>query len=100
MSILKRLFGGGADTAGGNGAATPAKVVAERVIDGVKVEAMPIAEGGQFRLCALLSKEIDGEVKTHRLIRADTFSSQDDAVEAGFRKAERVLAEQGDALFS
>ena len=74
--------------------------MAEQVIDGVKVEAAPIAEdGGQFRLCALLSKEIGGEVKTHKLIRADVFSSQDDAVEAAFRKAKRVIEEQGDALF-
>ncbi|MCB1474296.1 MAG: hypothetical protein H6878_02905 [Rhodobiaceae bacterium] len=94
MSILKKLFGGG-----GNGAAKPSQAVAETVIDGVKVEATPIAEGGQFRLCALLSKEIGGEVKTHRLIRADVFANRDDAVEAAFRKAKRVLEEQGDSLF-
>ena len=99
MSILKKLFGGGG-TRGGNGASPPMTVVAEQVIDGVEVEAAPMPEGsGQYRLCALLSKEIGGEVKTHKLIRADVFPSRDDAVEAAFRKARRVIEEQGDALF-
>ena len=99
MSILKKLFGGGG-TRGGNGASPPMTVVAEQVIDGVKVEAAPMPEGsGQYRLCALLSKEIGGEVKTHKLIRANVFPSRDDAVEAAFRKARRVIEEQGDALF-
>jgi len=100
MSILKKLFGGGGRR-GGNGVSPPMTVVAEQEIDGVKVEAAPIAEdGGQFRLCALLSKEIGGEVKTHKLIRADVFPSRDEAVDAAFRKARRVIEEQGDALFA
>ena len=94
MSILKKLFGGG----GGNGTAAN-EAAAETVIAGVKVVATPMPEGGQFRLCAVLSKEIGGEVREHRLIRADLFASRDEAASAAFRKAERVIAEQGDALF-
>ncbi len=92
MSILKKLFGGG------NGAAAP-EVADETTIDGVRVAATPMPEGGQFRLCAVLTKEVDGEMREHRLIRADVFGSRDEAVQAAFRKAERVIAEQGDALF-
>ena len=94
MSILKKLFGGG-----GNGASAPVVVAAETKIDGVKVEATPIEEGGQYRLAALLTKEIGGEMKTHKLIRADLFPNRDDAVQAAFRKAELLLKEQGDTIF-
>jgi hypothetical protein len=92
MSFLKKLFGGGSATGG-------AKATARTRHEGYDIAATPISEGGQFRLCAVISREIDGEVKQHKLIRADLFQSADEAAEAAFRKAKLVIAEQGDRMF-
>ncbi|MEZ5800214.1 MAG: HlyU family transcriptional regulator [Nitratireductor sp.] len=40
---------------------------------------------------------VNGEMKSHRLIRADLFMS-DEASQAFFRKARLVIAEQGESL--
>ena len=93
MSFLKRLFGGGSSEP-----KAPA-VAREEMIEGVRVQATPMPEGGQFRLAATLSKEIGGEMKEHQLIRADLFQSRDEAANMAMQKARQVIAEQGDALF-
>ena len=92
MGFFSKLFGGG------NDAAEPAPA-AEETIDGVRVVATPMPEGGQFRLAATLSKEIGGEMREHRLIRADLFQSRDEAARMAIQKAGQVIREQGDRLF-
>jgi hypothetical protein len=94
MSLFKKLFGSGT----GN---TPAesKPVAEATHEGFHIVAAPMPEGDQYRLAGTIEKEIGGEVKTHRLIRADMFPSADVAAEATIRKAKRVIDEQGEHLF-
>ena len=94
MSLLKRLFGGG-----GNGADGGNEAAEEVEHEGYLIQPAPIKEGGQFRLSAVISKEVDGERKEHRLIRADVFSSADEAAKAAVRKAEIVIKEQGDRMF-
>ncbi|MEZ5809873.1 MAG: HlyU family transcriptional regulator [Rhizobiaceae bacterium] len=95
MSFLKRLFGGG--SAGSDDGAVPSAETVEHA--GYSIRAAPIRDGGQFRLCAVISRDIDGETRTHKLIRADMFMSADDAADAALRKAKLVIAEQGDAMF-
>ncbi len=93
MSFLKRLFGGGGPDKG-----KPANPAFEAEYEGFAIVATPQNDGGQFRLCAVVSKEIDGETKSHKLIRADLFPSAGDAAEAALRKARQVIDEQGDKL--
>ncbi|MGI9402461.1 MAG: HlyU family transcriptional regulator [Rhizobiaceae bacterium] len=93
MSFLKKLFGGGDDK--GN-----AKPVEEVEHEGYLVATTPIPEGGQYRLSALITKEIDGELYEHQLIRADLFTNTQDASQAAIRKAKQVIKEQGDKMFS
>lgn len=90
MSFFKKLFGGGKKA--------EAQAIEQIEHEGFLIELTPQDEGGQYRLCAIISKEIDGEVKTHRLIRADMFTSLDDVKAATIRKAKIVIAEQGDKL--
>ena len=47
----------------------------------------------------MITREIDGEIKSHRFIRADRFPSLDDATETTIRKAKQVIDEQGDRIF-
>ncbi|NDW05221.1 HlyU family transcriptional regulator [Jiella pacifica] len=97
MSFLKKLFGGSGQTA----ATTPAepKVTETREHAGFTIKATPIPEGGQFRLAALIEKEIGGAVKSHQMIRADMFSSKEDATQFALRKAEQVIDQQGETIF-
>ena len=92
MRFFSNLFGGSKEPAAPSVAAT-------ETIEGVTVEATPMPEGGQFRLAARLSKEIDGETREHQLIRADLFQSRDEAASMAMQKARQVIAEQGDGLF-
>lgn len=88
MSFFKKLFGGGRSSG-----------FAAEMHEGYIIQPMPMDEGGQFRLCAEIRREADGEVKTHRLIRADTFPSAELAAQASVIKAKQVIHEQGERLF-
>lgn len=59
----------------------------------------PIAEGGHFRLAGRIEKSVNGEVLVHEFVRADTFTSRDDAVEFTVRKARLLIDQSGDSLF-
>ena len=96
MSFLKKLFGGGSND---NRAGEP-RVAAEETYEGFRIAATPVPEGGQYRLTAVITKEIDGETKTHRLIRADLFPSEDEAAQFALRKARQVIDEQGERVFA
>lgn len=93
MSFFKRLFGG----ASSEEAAAEPKATAD--YKGYAIVATPQADGGQFRLCGTISKEVDGASKEHVLIRADMFPAADDAADAFMRKARQVIDEQGDKVF-
>jgi hypothetical protein len=47
----------------------------------------------------VISKEIGGEVKEHKFIRADRFASVDDAADFALRKGQQVVDEQGERIF-
>ncbi|MBO0902670.1 HlyU family transcriptional regulator [Jiella sonneratiae] len=95
MSFLKKLFG----SSGRDGAQAEPKVADSRDYEGFTIKATPMPEGGQFRLAAIIEKDVGGETKSHRMIRADLFASKDDATAFAFRKAEQVIDEQGEAIF-
>lgn len=93
MSFLKRLFGG-------SDAVAPATSRHDaETYEGHTIQPTPMAEGGQWRLAADLSKTVGGEVKTHRLIRADLLASEDDAAAQSVLKARKMIDEQGDRLY-
>ncbi|ORE93972.1 HlyU family transcriptional regulator [Aurantimonas sp. 22II-16-19i] len=96
MSFLKKLFGGS------KGAPAAAGPQVTETLDhaGFTIKATPMQEGGQFRLAALIEKEVGGTVRTHRMIRADMFSSREEATQFALRKARQVIDEQGEALFT
>ena len=79
MSLFSKLFGGGS------------KSEAEPVeYKGYDIIADPISEGGKFRLSARIEKDVDGERKSHLVIRADVFDNKDQAVEFSLSKAKQV----------
>ncbi|PYE86548.1 HlyU family transcriptional regulator [Phyllobacterium leguminum] len=96
MSFLKRLFGGG----GAAGEAAAQAVTAKEIEhNGFTIRATPYNEGGQYQVCGVISKQVDGAVKEHRFIRADKFASLDDAVDISLAKGRQIINEQGESLF-
>ncbi|MEM1266491.1 MAG: HlyU family transcriptional regulator [Pseudomonadota bacterium] len=89
MSLLSRLFGG-----------SKPETPEPEAYNGFLIFAEPMADGGKFRLAARIEKEIDGETKTHTLIRADMFESRESACTAAISKARQVIDESGDTLFT
>jgi hypothetical protein len=94
MSLWKSLFGGGKAAAD----AGP-KTVRDAEHKGYRIEAQPFLEGGQYQLAGRISKEIAGELKEHRFVRADRFASAEDAAEFTLVKARQIIDQQGDKLF-
>ena len=94
MSFLKKLFGGGDSAKPGS------EPVEEISYKGFHIATTPMDEGGQYRVCALISKEVDGEMKTHKLIRADLCPTANEASTIALRKAQQMIDEQGMRLLS
>ncbi len=95
MSFLKRLFGGGGSgTSGGEIAGEPIEY------KGFSIRATPFKADGQYQCCGVISKEVGGEVKEHRFIRADRFSSPDEAAPIILRKGQQIVDEQGERMFA
>ncbi|WP_420962660.1 HlyU family transcriptional regulator [Brucella sp. IR073] len=95
MSFLKRLFGGGESAA----KPAPAKEAGRAEHEGFLIVATPYNEGGQYQVCGVISKEVDGVAKEHKFIRADKFASLDDAVNITLAKGRQIVNEQGEKLF-
>lgn len=88
MSLFSKLFGGGEKS-------EPQPVSYK----GFDIFPDLIAEGGKFRLSARIEKIIDGDRKTHAVIRADVFESRDQAESFSIIKAKQVIDEQGEHIF-
>jgi hypothetical protein len=92
MSFFKKLFGGGSKEA----AEQPGQ---SETYKDFLIRATPYKEGSQFQLCGVIEKEIGGELKTHRFVRADKFGAMDEAVSFSLAKARLIIDQQGDRLF-
>ncbi|KAB2850017.1 MAG: hypothetical protein F9K44_06185 [Hyphomicrobiaceae bacterium] len=94
MSFLKSLFG-----LGGKSGSEPPSALKQIEHNGFTIEARPYMEGGQFQTAGLISKTIDGQRKEHKFVRADRFSSIEEAAEFALIKGRQIVDEQGDRLF-
>ena len=93
MSFWKSLFGGGspaADTAPPPG----------EEYKGFTIRATPIQVGGEYQLSGQIEKDIGGELKVHKFVRADRMSSREDAVNFALAKGRLIVDQQGDGIFS
>ena len=88
MSLLSKLFG-----------KKPTPQHASEDYNGFRIKPQPISEGGSFRISAKIEKDLNGAVKTHEMIRADTTTSEDEAIASSVRKAKIFIDQMGDNLF-
>ena len=90
MSLLSKLFGGGG---GGKPPAEPEEY------KGFASMQTPNPKAAKYRLGARIEKDVDGEVLTHTLIRADMLDTLEDAITVSTAKAKQVIDEQSDGIF-
>lgn len=94
MSFLKSLFGGRKQTE--EKPAGPLKSVEH---NGFTIHATPYQEGGQYQLCGVVEKMIDGELRSHRFVRADRFPAVQEATDFTIVKGQQLADQQGDTIF-
>ena len=56
-------------------------------------------EGGQWQLCGVVEKTIEGELKSHRFVRADRFPGKDEAVDFTLVKGQQLVDQAGESVF-
>jgi hypothetical protein len=92
MSFLRGLFG--------RRDAAPEKASEPVDYKGYSISAAPFkGDGGQYQAAGVITRDVDGERKEHRFIRADAFATFDDAVNFSLGKARQIVDLQGDRMF-
>lgn len=95
MSFLKKLFGGGAAKAEPAGDT----VMGEESYKGFSIKAIEMKAGGELQLAGIIEKDIGGEIKTYRYIRAERMSSREDLVALALSKGRQIIDEQGEQIY-
>ncbi len=94
MSLFSRLFGG-------KSSAEPdtAALVDPEEYKGFSILPEPIKDGNVWRVAARITAEVDGTLREHHLIRADTLQDRTEAMTISAAKARQMIDEQGRTLF-
>ena len=95
MSFWKNLFGGGSSSAEPEGD----KVLGEESHKGFLIKAIEMKAGSELQLAGTIEKEVSGELKTYRFVRADRTTSRDDLIVLAIAKGRQIIDEQGEAIF-
>ncbi|MEO3428218.1 HlyU family transcriptional regulator [Pelagibius sp. CAU 1746] len=93
MGLFSKLFGGGGGGAGG------AREGDEVDYQGFKITPAAQPQSGQWLTAGVIRKEVGGEVKEHRFLRADTHASAEAANDFAVIKARQIIDEQGERMF-
>jgi hypothetical protein len=67
--------------------------------NGYRIHPAPYRRQGQYQTCGVIEREISGEVKEHRFIRAELHPSRETAIAFSIAKAKQIIDEQGERLF-
>ena len=95
MSFLKKLFGGGSSDPTPQGD----KVLGEETYKGFHIKAIEMRAGSEYQLAGTIEKDVGGEAKSYRFIRADRMGSLDDLVALALSKGRQIVDEQGEQIF-
>lgn len=94
MSILRKIF-----NSSPTNSSSEAKNSHCEIYQGFEIRATPYKEAGQFQMCGVISREVDGVIKEHRFVRADRFSGEDEAIAFTFQKARQIIDLNGTRIF-
>jgi len=96
MSFLKKLFGGGSSAT-----SEPAgdKVLGEEDYKGFLIKVIEMRAGSELQLAGTIEKDVGGELKSYKFVRADRMTSKDDLVVLALSKGRQIIDEQGERIF-
>ena len=96
MSFWKKLFGGG-----GAEDSAPAgdKALGEEAYKGFMIKAIEMRAGSEYQLAGTIEKDVGGELKSYKFIRADRMSSKEDLVALALNKGRQIIDEQGEGIY-
>jgi hypothetical protein len=97
MSFLRSLFGFGGSKEESGGPAATAKQVEHK---GFIIRATPYKDGGQYQTAGTILKEVEGQMKEYKFVRADRFSTMEEAADLSLSKGRQIIDEQGERMFS
>ena len=89
MAFWSNWFSSRADTNSGG-------AVKSLEYKGYVIDAMPYKDGGQWQLAGRISK--DG--KEHRFVRADKFTSKEEAADIAISKGQLIVDQSGERMFN
>lgn len=95
-SFFSKLFGSGQS----NDAPKKAETSEPHQHGDFTIYATPLKEGSQYRLAGRIEKKVGEETLVHDFVRADVFTSLDDAVECTVRKGKLIIDQSGPSLFA
>ena len=93
MGLFSRFFGGG------NGDKAAAKEGEAVEYKGFRIHPAAQPQNGQWLTAGVIRKEIEGTVKEHRFLRADTHTSPAGANDFAIVKGRQIIDEQGERIF-
>src|SRR3546814_18709576 len=96
MGLLRKLFGGG-EPAGAKAAAKEGEAVEYKSF---RIHPAAQPQGGQWLTAGVIRKEIDGETREHRFVRADTQASEQSANDFAVVKGRQIVDEPGEGMRS
>jgi len=96
MSFWKKLFGGG-DAVDGSPAGD--KTLGEEAYKGFLIKAIEMRVGSEYQLAGTIEKDVGGELKTYKFIRADRMGSKDDLIALALSKGRQIIDEQREQIF-
>ena len=89
IEFIKRIFG----------SQEKGKERPSTLYNGFEIRPQPVHDSNGWRVSGTIVKEIDGTVKEHEFVRADSCSDQESAVALTLRKAQQLIDEQGERIF-
>lgn len=96
FSKIKQALGLGGERPAGEPAAVRADAVEYK---GYRIRPAPYRAGSSFQTAGSIEKDFPDGMKEHRFIRADTYTSADEAVEFTVTKGKLIIDQEGDRIF-
>jgi hypothetical protein len=98
--MLSKLKAAWSRLAGGAAGTADAPPIPAVEYNGYRIRPAPYLSKNQYQTAGSIEKDTPEGVKEHRFIRADTYSSRDDAIAFTISKAKQIVDQQGDRMFT
>jgi hypothetical protein len=67
--------------------------------EGRRIRPAPFRRNGQYQTAGIIEKEVAGETRQHRFVRAESHPTRDGAIEFSIAKAKQIIDERGPRVF-